>query len=75
MILGAITGDIIGSRYEAVSLGGDSDTIAAMTGSITEAFYGGVPQWIADEVIKRLPEGFIEVIKRFDDLVFNPLRG
>ena len=50
----------------AVSLGGDSDTIAAMTGSIAEAFYGGVPQWIADEVIKRLPENFIEVINRFD---------
>jgi len=47
-------------------LGDDSDTIAAMTGSIAEAFYGGVPEWIADEVVKRLSEEFIEVIKRFD---------
>ena len=53
----------------AVSLGGDSDTIAAMSGSIAEAFYGGVPQWIADELIKRLPEIFIKVINRFDIFV------
>lgn len=52
----------------AVSLGGDSDTIAAMSGSIAEAFYGSVPQWITDEVIKRLPEEFLEVIKRFDSI-------
>lgn len=32
----------------AVSLGGDSDTQAAMAGAIAEAFYGGVPKrWIA----------------------------
>ena len=31
----------------AVSLGGDSDTIAAITGGIAEAFYGGVPHVIA----------------------------
>lgn len=28
----------------AVSLGGDSDTIAAITGSIAEAFYGVPPE-------------------------------
>lgn len=49
----------------AISLGGDSDTIAAMTGSIAEAFYGKVSQLIADEVIKRLPKEFIKVIDSF----------
>ncbi|WP_333642401.1 ADP-ribosylglycohydrolase family protein, partial [Mesotoga prima] len=29
----------------AVSLGGDSDTIAAITGAIAQAYYG-VPDWI-----------------------------
>jgi ADP-ribosylglycohydrolase len=53
----------------AVSLGGDSDTIAAMTGAIAEAFYGSVPEWIADEIIKRLPEVFIEVIKQFTNII------
>ena len=39
----------------AVSLGGDTDTIACITGSIAEAYYG-VPDEIAAECRKRLPE-------------------
>jgi ADP-ribosylglycohydrolase len=34
----------------AVSLGGDSDTIAAITGGIAEAFYEEIPEDIADFV-------------------------
>lgn len=34
----------------AVSLGGDSDTLACITGAIAQAFYGGVPQAIAEQV-------------------------
>ncbi len=49
----------------AVSLGGDSDTLAAMAGSIAEAFYGGVPEPILSETKKRLPEEFIKVIEQF----------
>ena len=30
----------------AISLGGDSDTLACITGGIAEAFYGGVPNAI-----------------------------
>ena len=37
----------------AVSLGGDADTIAAITGSIAEALYGGVPEHIKKEVLRR----------------------
>ena len=51
----------------AVSLGGDADTMGAITGGIAEAFYGGVPENIAREVIKRLPYEFIEVMQRFYD--------
>lgn len=32
----------------AISLGGDSDTLAAITGSIAEAAYG-IPDWIKDK--------------------------
>jgi len=32
----------------AVSIGGDSDTLAAITGGIAEAFYGEIPEDIAD---------------------------
>ncbi|HAG13567.1 MAG TPA: hypothetical protein DCG49_06860, partial [Ruminococcus sp.] len=49
----------------AVSLGGDTDTIACITGSIAEAFYG-VPEMIAAEGRKRLPADLREVLERFE---------
>ena len=39
----------------AVSLGGDSDTLACITGGIAEAFYG-MPQELRAGTLKRLPE-------------------
>ena len=39
----------------AVSLGGDSDTLACITGGIAEAFYG-MPQELRAETLKCLPE-------------------
>lgn len=45
----------------AVSLGGDSDTLACITGGIAEAFYG-IPSDIAAEARKMLPAKFLEVI-------------
>ena len=39
----------------AISIGGDSDTIAAITGSIAEAFYG-VPQELWDKAELYLSE-------------------
>ena len=39
----------------AVSLGGDSDTLACITGGIAEAFYGMPPE-LRQETLKRLPE-------------------
>ena len=47
----------------AISLGGDTDTIGAIAGSIAEAFYG-VPEELKAECEKRLPEDIIEVIAR-----------
>lgn len=41
---------------KAVSLGGDSDTIACITGSIAEAFYGGVPEPIRSTVLEHINE-------------------
>lgn len=40
----------------AVSLGGDTDTLACITGGIAEAFYGGVPEAIAAKVYGILDE-------------------
>ncbi|MEN8120828.1 MAG: ADP-ribosylglycohydrolase family protein [Bacteroidota bacterium] len=49
----------------SISLGGDSDTIAAMAGSIAEAFYKEIPEKMISETKKRLPDEFLEIIKRF----------
>lgn len=35
---------------KAVSIGGDSDTIACIAGGIAQAYYQGVPEWIAERV-------------------------
>lgn len=50
---------------KAVSLGGDSDTIACITGGIAEAFYGGVPEPIAAEVLARLDDDLRRVLDAF----------
>ncbi len=51
----------------AVSIGGDSDTIAAMTGSIAAAFYKEIPQYIIQEVEKFLPQEFIKIMNEYDE--------
>lgn len=47
---------------KAVSLGGDSDTLACITGGIAEAFYKEVPKAMADRVQSRFPEEFVRVL-------------
>lgn len=49
----------------SISLGGDSDTLACITGGVAEAYYGGVPDTIRSEVLKRLPPPFIAVLNSF----------
>jgi ADP-ribosylglycohydrolase len=56
----------------AVSLGGDSDTIAAITGGIAEAFYSGIPANIAEEVEKRLPDEWKIIIRKFSNFTSCP---
>lgn len=48
----------------AISLGGDSDTLAAITGSIAEAAYG-VPDWITDKALSYLDAPMQEVYERW----------
>jgi hypothetical protein len=50
----------------AVSLGGDADTLACITGSVAEAFYGSVPAAIAEETLRRLTPEMLGVLERFD---------
>lgn len=49
---------------KAISLGGDADTLGAITGAVAEASYG-VPVEIVREVRQRLPDALWEVIEEF----------
>ena len=47
----------------AVSLGGDSDTLACITGGIAEAFYKEIPEEIAKTMWDKLPDDFREILR------------
>ena len=49
----------------AVSIGGDSDTIASITGAISEAYYKDIPKEIKENVIKLLPDDLLMVLIAF----------
>lgn len=51
-----------------IYIGGDSDTLACINGSIAEAFYGGVPEVISDEVYRRLDNRLLKVVSSFIDM-------
>jgi ADP-ribosylglycohydrolase len=50
---------------KGISLGGDSDTIACITGGIAQAFYGDIPVEIQENTECRLPDEFLEIINEF----------
>lgn len=69
----AIMAFLEGSSFEdtirnATSIGGDSDTIAAMAGSLAEAHYP-IPKEIRDGVLAKLPGEFCLLIERFEAAV------
>lgn len=49
----------------AISLGGDADTLACIAGGIAEAYYGGVPEPIATDVRTLLDARLLAVVDRF----------
>ena len=51
---------------KAISIGGDSDTIAAITGSIAEAYYG-IPEDIRNKAWEYVPEELRLVLHNFHD--------
>jgi len=46
-----------------VCLGGDSDTLACITGSIAEAFYREIPEAIVREAVKRLTPDLLAILR------------
>jgi type I restriction enzyme M protein len=49
----------------AISIGGDSDTIAAITGGMAEAYYG-IPSSIRENVLAFLDNDLIDVVAKFE---------
>ena len=50
---------------KAISLGGDSDTIACITGGIAQAFYRDIPESIEDKVYENLDSRLRKVVTLF----------
>jgi ADP-ribosylglycohydrolase len=66
----AVTAFLESTDYEsavrlAVSLGGDADTLGCITGGMAEAFYGGVPKGILEEVRARLDGPLLRTTQLF----------
>lgn len=71
----AIVAFLDGEDYEdsirnAVSIGGDSDTIGCITGSIAEAYFG-VPADLRNSAMNYLPEEFQSIISEFENKFGN----
>jgi len=52
---------------KAVSIGGDSDTIACIAGGIAQAYYGEIPGHIVDKVRLILDAELKRVLDSFND--------
>lgn len=50
----------------AISIGGDSDTLAAITGAVAEAYYG-IPDELKETALSYLDERLLNIIERFED--------
>lgn len=58
------------SIRKAISIGGDSDTIAAICGSISEAYYG-IPEALKQEALSYLPYKYQMIVSRFYERLNN----
>ena len=61
--------DFVDAVRKAISLGGDSDTIACIADGIAEAFYGGVPVEVAEKVRGILDERLGRVVVEFTERI------
>jgi len=68
----AIIAFLESSDYEdairkAISLGGDSDTLACMTGGIAQAYYKQIPDYITERVRELLNPEMLEIVNEFNE--------
>ncbi len=57
--------DFEGALRNAISLGGDADTQAAIAGAIAEAFYSGIPEKFMSFVLPRMPGDILKITLSF----------
>ena len=50
----------------AISIGGVSDTLAAITGAVAEAYYG-IPKEMKETALSYLDERLLSIVERFED--------
>ena len=51
----------------AISLGGDADTMACIAGGIAQAFYKEIPENVVSDVMEKLTPDLREVVDRFNE--------
>lgn len=57
--------DFESALRKAISLGGDSDTIASIAGAIAHAFYGDIPQWMVEYSTSQLDVAQRSILQDF----------
>ncbi|MGD9308115.1 MAG: ADP-ribosylglycohydrolase family protein [Desulfosarcina sp.] len=59
--------DYVTAVKNAISLGGDADTMACIAGGIAQAFYKLIPHDLVMQVRQRLPRALLAVVDQFND--------
>ena len=54
----------------AISLGGDGDTIAAMAGAIAEAYYG-IPNELKEKILDYMDENIVDYFNTYADELYK----
>ena len=82
LLISTAIGDMYGKPYEsrrtmttafvdchilAISLGGDSDTLAAISAPIAYAHYRVIPEALLDNARKKLPQWMLELSESFGE--------
>lgn len=57
--------DFVDAIRKAISIGGDSDTLACITGAMAHAYYKKIPLGIVTEVCKRLHPELLNILDQF----------
>jgi ADP-ribosylglycohydrolase len=63
--------DVQSAIDNAISLGGDADTMAMMAGNIAQSYYRKVPTYMLEKVQGSLPGEMLEILFQFEEKYFK----